>query len=113
MVDEVSNFIDTVTPEDYQTIADAAKDYVSTLGDWDIHSEVRGAAERAIYSGDGDAVWRLKGLLNKAVNYGPVVKRETVMLLMNDPKKLRHFSPEFARGVVTRFNQNGHRNGHH
>ena len=111
MTTELKTFLDDVETTDYQSVAAAATEYVKDIPDTEIQREIRAASDRACLAGDGNAVWRLKGIVNKAVNYGPVIKRTLVNVLMNDPRLLRHFSPEFAKGVVSRFERHEHARG--
>ena len=110
MVDELQNFLATVTPEDHHSVQAAVDEYVQTIEDTDIHNEIRAAAHNAVMSGDGGATWQLKGLVNHAVIYGPVVKRATVRLLMGEPHILKYFSPQFTKGVLSRYY--GYSEGH-
>jgi len=109
---ELNEFLQGITVEDYHWMRLATKEYVETIGDWDIQPEVHAAAEQAFKNNDGAASWRLRAINNKAVRYGPVLKRETIQLLMNDPHILQYFSPKFIDGVLSRFERKGDWQGH-
>jgi hypothetical protein len=104
MSDTVQTFIDHASPEDYHALHDAADAYIHSIPDSEIHAIIRHAAERAIANWDGGSAWRLRDLISKAVTYPPVVKRGAVLLVMTNPQILKHFSPEFAEGVVRGLN---------
>jgi hypothetical protein len=110
MVDELQGFLGSVSCVDSHAVFAAAEDYIKTLHNRQIHEEVRLAADNAINAGDGAATWQLRDLVSRPITYGPVVKNGTVRLLMANPKYLKYFSPDFSKGVLSRY-QNG--NGAH
>lgn len=112
MVDELNSFLSTVTCVDSHAVQHAAQDYINTLHNRQIHEEVRVAADNAINAGDGAATWQLRDLVSRPITFGPIVKNGTVRLLMANPGFLKYFSPQFAEGVLGRY-QNGNGNGAH
>jgi hypothetical protein len=107
MVDDVKAFLDRVDLEEYHAVQSAVLEYVNTLRDTEVQAEIRAAADRAVLAGNGAPVWELKGLVNKAESQEGVIKRGIARILMNNPKWLEYFSPEFARNVVHRV-ESGH-----
>ena len=92
---------------DHHAVGEAARDYIGKLDKAEVRDEFYAAAANAIYENDGRAVWKLKSVVNSPISLERV-KELGSQLLSNNVALLEYFSPDFAKGILSRVNGNGH-----
>ena len=98
----MSTDLQSVLSSNRQGVKRATGDYVGGMNDFEILKHLDDAATTALYSGDGNAAYTIRGVINGPDAYGQYLRNQTTMLLKDRPEILKHFSSEFTRTLLGR-----------
>jgi hypothetical protein len=88
---------------DDHAVGEAARAYIGKMDKVDVRNAFYDAALNAAYDNNGKAVWMLKSVLNSPISL-EAVKELGIQLLSNNVNMLEYFSPDFAKGILSRVN---------
>jgi len=103
MFNEVQTLLQRITEAGaHDAIHHATNDHIQAMDGFDVKEQLQAAGDHALHDGDVRAAAKLRDLLSGPISYGENLKQNAVLLISHTPGVLKHFSPEFSRGILAR-----------
>lgn len=83
-------------------VRQATAAYIKEIDVSKLRDYFHAAGFNAVSSGDGNAAWVLRGVLNRPESYGEHLRNFATLALFDNPQFFNYFSPEFTDGILSR-----------